>query len=116
MTFIKINDKLFPGVASHTANDREWGGREAMVINAVMTYQEAAELFVNDAEWFTVIQPNGRTDENGETIIPDPTTHDQSEYCVAGDITDHRDGTLTIKMGKLTDLEETLDIIYGGIE
>ena len=32
---------------------------------------------------------------------------------MAGDITDHRDGTITVKMGRLTALEETLELIYG---
>ncbi|MFR5761081.1 MAG: hypothetical protein ACLUFI_05335 [Oscillospiraceae bacterium] len=33
---------------------------------------------------------------------------DNADYCVAGPITDHRDGTLTVKMGKYTQLEEAL--------
>ena len=30
---------------------------------------------------------------------------DNSDYCVAGPITDNRDGTITAKMGKKTELE-----------
>jgi hypothetical protein len=41
---------------------------------------------------------------------------DNSEYNIAGDLTDHRDGTITAKMGKLTDLEEAYEIMLGGIE
>lgn len=33
---------------------------------------------------------------------------DCSDYCVAGPITDNRDGTLTIKMGSYTQLENAL--------
>ena len=40
---------------------------------------------------------------------------DNSEFCLAGDITDHRDGTITVKMGKLTDLEEAYELMLGGI-
>lgn len=47
-------------------------------------------------------------------MTPEAVTYDNSDYCVAGDITDHRDGTVTVKMGRLTALEETLELIYGG--
>ena len=33
---------------------------------------------------------------------------DCSDYCVAGPITDNRDGTLTVKMGQYTQLEKAL--------
>ena len=33
---------------------------------------------------------------------------------LAADVTDHRDGTCSIKMGKLTELEETLALLLGG--
>ena len=49
-------------------------------------------------------------------MTPDPAEFDNSDFCVAGDVTDHRDGTVTVKMGKLTALEETLLMIYGGEE
>lgn len=55
--------------------------------------------------------------------------YDNSEYCVAGPITDNRDGTVYIKMGKPTELElknkelaeaqvaleEAYELMYGGI-
>ena len=31
--------------------------------------------------------------------------YNNSDYCIAGDIIDHRDGTLSVKMGKPTDVE-----------
>ena len=52
-------------------------------------------------------------EENGETVNPDPIEEDCSEYSVAGSITDNRDGTVTVKMGKPTDAE-LLNIIMGG--
>lgn len=47
--------------------------------------------------------PDG-TDGGTETV----QEWDNADYCVAGPITDHRDGTLTVKMGKYTQLEEAL--------
>ena len=40
--------------------------------------------------------------------------YDNSDYCVAGDIVDHRDGTISVKMGKPT-AEELLSMIMEGI-
>lgn len=45
-------------------------------------------------------------DENGESVETVETlTKDLSEYCVPGDVIDHRDGTVTVYMGKKTELE-----------
>lgn len=41
---------------------------------------------------------------------------DNSAYSLSGDITDHRDGTVTIKMGKPTDLEDAYEMLMGGDE
>ena len=75
-----------------------------------------------------VLDENGEAvlDENGEPVMIEKsetvqdgteiqeTEWDNSEYNLAGDITDHRDGTITVKMGKLTDLEEAYEIMLGG--
>lgn len=116
MIFVKINDTHYPASIDARVSDREWDGRESAAITLAMTYEEAAELFVDDAEWSIVNQADSYVDESGETVTPDPVEYDNSEFCIAGDITDHRDGTVTVKMGKLTDLEETLAIFYGGVE
>lgn len=52
--------------------------------------------------------------DTGEMVTPEPIRYDNSAFLVAGDITDHRDGTITVKMGRLTALEQTLEQIYGG--
>ena len=41
---------------------------------------------------------------------------DNSAFSLSGDITDHRDGTVTIKMGKPTDLEDAYEMLLGGDE
>lgn len=43
-------------------------------------------------------QPTGETKE----VV---TKYDNSEYSIAGEITDYRDGTVSIKMGKPTEAE-----------
>ena len=116
MTYVKISEILYPASISGRINDREWDGRESKAITLEMPHAEAAALFVNGVAWSIVCQDPSYTDEEGKTVTPDPVEYGNSAFCVAGDITDHRDGTITVKMGKLTDLEETLAILYGGAE
>lgn len=60
--------------------------RDVITLRAEMTYQEASESFVNGATFIIV-------DDIGEE-------NEYTDYGVAGPITDHRDGTITAKMGK----------------
>lgn len=100
MTKIKINDTEYEAVINGQVNDHLWDGRESKAITLEMTHATANELFVDDAEW---------------SILDGETEYDNSEFRVAGDITDHRDGTLTVKMGKSTDLELAYEELYGGL-
>ena len=67
------------------------------------------QLFVNGLHWYIVERdtvpvydesglPTGKTQESVQEW-------DNSDYCVAGPITDNRDGTCTCKMGKKTETE-----------
>ena len=67
----------------------------------------ATELFVNDVQRSIVDEIQI---EEGDPI---QNEYDNSDYFLAGNITDHRDGKISVKMGKLTD-KEALDIIIGG--
>lgn len=128
MTQVKIEDKLFEASISGRTKDSAWDDRASKAITMEMTHAEAVELFVDGAAWSIVTtnlvnEPkldeagNPVLDENGDPItgvVEKVEEYDNSDCCVAGDITDHRDGTVTCKMGKLTDLEETLALVYGG--
>lgn len=114
MTYIKINDTLYPATVNGVLIDRAWGGRDSKAITLEMDYATAMALFVDELDWSIVYQPGSFTDpKTGETITPEAETYDNSEYCVAGPITDNRDGTVTVKMGKPTDAE-LLAVIMGG--
>lgn len=113
MTYIKINHNLYPAEINGVLTDRAWGGRDSKAITLEMDYASALDLFVDDLDWSIVHQGEAFTDENGETITPEAEIYDNSDYCVAGPITDNRDGTVTVKMGKPTDAE-LLAIIMGG--
>lgn len=108
---IRIGGEEYAALFSGNISDRTWDGRDTVTVTLVMTHAAAVNLFVDDTEWFLLedyVDP--------ETNEPVHDEHDMSEYRLAGDITDHRDGTISVKMGKLTDLEELLIDLYGGEE
>lgn len=102
MTYIKINGELYPAGISGSLRDYSWGERASKSITLTMSYADAAALFVDNIAWSIVMDVEN---ESGETVREE---YDNSEYCIAGDITDHRDGTVTVKMGRLTDAETIL--------
>lgn len=99
MTYIKVNDSLYEATIEGRMRDFEWDDRDSKAITtSELTYAEAVELFRDGVAW---------------SIIDGDQEWDNSEYSVAGDITDHRDGSITIKMGKPTDLELAYEELYG---
>ena len=119
MIFVKINNKLYPATISGRVADKDWDNRSSKAITLEMDYETASKLFVDGLAWSIVLQDNVPVyDENGVQTGTEmqEDVFDNSEYSIAGDITDHRDGTITVKMGKLTDLEEAYEIMLGGIE
>lgn len=118
MTYIKINGTLYPATVSGRVADTAWDSRASKSITLDMDYATAAAIFINGVKWSIVQQNEVPTfDENDEQIGTEmqETEFDNSDYCLAGDITDHRDGRITVKMGRLTDLEEAYEIMLGGI-
>ena len=119
MTYIKINENLYPATVSGKVADKDWDNRASKSITLEMTYAEAVALFVDGLAWSIVQREEVPTyDENDEQTGTETrdTEFDNSNYNLAGDITDHRDGTVTVKMGALTELEEAYEIMLGGIE
>ena len=113
MTYVKIGDRQLEASVFGRTMDRDWDGRESKAITCAMTYQEACDLFTDDAAWSIVYQEAAYLDENGDTVTPAPVEYDNSAYSVAGPVTDNRDGTVTVKMGKPT-AAELLSVLIGG--
>ena len=109
MTYVRINGKTYPAVISGKMIDREWGDRESKTIVLEMAYDEAVALFVNGLAWAIVMDVE-QEQEDG-SIITVQEEYDNSDYSIAGSITDNRDGTLAVKMGKPTQIE-TLESQY----
>lgn len=97
--YLKIGDTLYPASFFGRATDRDWGSRHSIAITLNLTYAEAVSLFVDGLAWSQVY---------GET------EKDMSEFEVAGPITDNRDGTVTVKMGKFTDAD-ALAVLTGEV-
>ena len=109
MIYFKANNTEYPASIAGKVADRDWGGRESKAVTLEMTHAAAAQLFVDGLSWSIVQRdtvpvydtdgnPTGETEEQMQEW-------DNSEYCVAGPITDNRDGTITAKMGKKTEVE-----------
>lgn len=100
---VKIGGNQFAALVELRPNDTAWGGRESKAITAQMTYQEAVETFVDDVAW----------SESVSVISEDGAVHlvetDMSIYAISGPITDNRDGTVTVRMGKYRE-EELMSI------
>lgn len=111
MTHIKINNITYPATINGYKPDSSWGNRESKAITLEMTHDDALSLFVDGITWYIIHQGDNYTDpETGETVTPEAEEYDNSEYSVAGTITDNRDGTVTVKMGKPTAEEQLAEL------
>ena len=89
-TYIKINSINYPAEIYGHVRDRDWDNRESKVIVLSLTIQEALDLFVDGLQWAIVY---------GTQVIP------QDDFIIAGPITDNRNGTVSVRMGKPTAAE-----------
>lgn len=107
--YIKVNNTEYPAAISGANNDRAWDGRDTKTITLTMTHAEVAALLPDNTPWSIVqrdtvpkYDSDGKpTGETKEVV----NEYDNSEYSLSGAITDHRDGTVSVKMGKPTEAE-----------
>ena len=118
MTYIKANNTLYPATIDGKIADYEWNRRDTKSITLTMTYAEVLALLPDNTPW-SIVQKDvvQKYDENGKLLVDadgNPVTEeittefDNSEYTMSGVIRDNRNGTVTIKMGKLTEIESIL--------
>lgn len=116
MTYIEIAGVRYPATIHGRQRDPDWDNRKSKAITLEMTHEEAVRTFVDGLAWNIVFQGDAYQDATGNTVTPEPEIYDNSEYDVAGPVTDNRDGTVTVKMGVLTaeealaELQEVLDV------
>lgn len=113
--YIKVNNTEYPATITGILKDREWNEREVKNIRLTMTATDAAVLLPDNTPWSIVQrdtvpkydsdgQPTGETEE----VVNE---WDNSAYSLSGAITDHRDGTVSIKMGKPTEAETAVGAV-----
>ena len=113
MTYVKINGITYTAVINGKHIDREWNDRESKTITLEMAYADAIAVFVDGLAW-SILMDVEQEQEDG-SIVTVQEEYDNSEYSMAGSITDNRDGTLTVKMGKPTQIETLESQITGTI-
>lgn len=96
---INIRGRQLEGSVATRRSDPEWGGRESKAVTVALTYAEAVALFESDTPWSITIDA---MQEDGTTRV---TTDDMSDYAISGPITDNRNGTVTIRMGRYREEE-----------
>lgn len=103
-TYLKANNTETPCEAAEHYRDSAWG-RPTCTVTIKASAAEIAALLPNNAPW-SLIEREDALDESG-MLTGQTVDHerDMSEYSLSGDITDHRDGTVSIKMGKPTETE-----------
>lgn len=113
--FIKVGGQEYPATCIYNYKDRNWDMRETQTVHLTMPYAQAAALLPNNTPWSIVQretvdkldndgQPTGETEE----VVNE---YDNSEYSLSGAITDHRDGTVSVKMGKPTKAETAVGAV-----
>lgn len=112
-TSVIIREVEYPAEISGVLQNPRWDRRDTKAITLEMTHAQAVSLFVDGLAWgikqvntYPVFDDKGQP--TGETKT-ETQTFDNSDYSVAGSITDNRDGTVTILMGKHTELEIAQD-------
>ena len=113
--FIKVGGQEYPATLIYNYKDRNWDMRETQTVHLTMPYAQAAALLPSGTPWSIVQretvdkldndgQPTGETEE----VVNE---WDNSAYSLSGAITDHRDGTVSIKMGKPTETETAVGAV-----
>ena len=126
MIYVKVNDTLYPAKVDGQQVDYQWDNRESKSITMETTHAEVLELLPDNTPWSIVMTTqvpkvdesgNAVVGEDGQPVMEEHTEEwDNSGYAMSGPITDNRDGTCTIKMGKPTDLEDAYELLIGGEE
>ena len=124
MIYVKVNGALYPATIDGQMQDYTWDNRETKTITMQGTYDEIVGLFKDGTPWSIVMKETvQKRNEDGSPVLDEagnPVTEEQtsewdnSEFSMSGPITDNRDGTVSIKMGKPTDLEDAMELLLGG--
>ena len=137
MLYLKINNSFYPATFTGKVVDKDWDNRSSKTITFLeSSFTEVNSILQDDVEWaiydHQVIRQQAIDPETDQPLFQeDSETHEQvpvmedvditqeydnSEYSIKGDVIIHPDGTVSVKMGKPTDLELAYELLYGGNE
>lgn len=116
MIYIEIAGQRLQAEISGRKIDRDWDGRESKSILLPADAAAAAALFGDEIAWEIIhiteagnvlldADGNPVIGEDGEAVIQTEqveTRYDNSAFCILGDVVQHRDGSITVHMGKPT--------------
>ena len=135
MLYLKINNSFYPATFTGKVVDKDWDNRSSKTITFLeSSLVEVNSILQDDVEWaiydHQVIRQQVVDPETDQPLYQeDSETHEQvpvmedvdvsqeydnSEYSIKGDVIIHPDGTISVKMGKPTDLELAYELLYGG--
>ena len=107
--YVKVNNTEHLATATGDRADRSWDNRDTKTIRLTMTHDQVAALLPDNTPWSIVqretvdkLDNDGNPTGDTEEVVNE---WDNSDYSLSGAITDHRDGTVSIKMGKPTETE-----------
>lgn len=107
--YIKVNNTEYPATVNGDRADRSWDNRDTKTVTLTMTHDQVATLLPDNTPWsivqretVDVLDEQGKPTGETKKVVNE---YDNSEYSLAGDLTDYRDGTVSIKMGKPTEAE-----------
>lgn len=107
--YIKVNNTEYPAEINGNPKDRSWGERDTKTVTLTMSHAEVAALLPDNTPWsivqretVDVLDENGMLTGQTKEVVNE---YDNSDYSLSGAITDHRNGTVSIKMGKPTESE-----------
>lgn len=113
--YIKVNNTEYPAAVNGNLVDRNWNGRDTKTIYLTMSYDAVVALLPDNTPWSIVqretqdvLDEQGNPTGETEEVVNE---WDNSEYSLAGEIVDHRDGTVSIKMGKPTETENAIGAV-----
>lgn len=93
---LRINEKEFPLLSARAATENMNNHRRDVIsLTITATYAEAAAEFTDGATFFVI----------DDSVTP-AEEFEYTDHTMAGAITDHRDGTVTVKMGKANTAEQ----------
>lgn len=93
--FIKVHGQEYPAEVIYLHKDRNWNDRDVRNVFLNLPYDQVVALLPTGAKWSSILKE--------DDVVVEET--DMSEYSIAGQVVDYRNGTVSIKMGKPTETE-----------